>query len=260
MATEIHSTAVVGLKAELGQNVSIGPFCVVKDDAVIGDNSVLISHVVVHEHTSLGPDCTVSPFASLGGAPQDLKYTGEETCAKIGGGCQIREYVTVNRGSANGDGSTVVGDRCLLMATSHVAHDCKLGNDVILANSVALAGHVHVGDFVVLGGLAAVHQYVRIGDYAYVGGMSPVSQDIPPYVIASARGASFLHGLNKIGLKRRGFSDASMAALKKAYRIFFRYGLTIPEATERIKAEVELLPEVLHLINFMQTSERGVSR
>lgn len=260
MTTEIHPTAVVGSKAELGLDVTIGPFCVVENEAVIGDGTILESHVVIHSYTSLGPKCHVSPFATLGGQPQDLKYAGEKTYAKIGSGCQIREYVTVNRGTATGGGVTEVGDKCLLMATSHVAHDCKVGNEVVMANSVALAGHVHVEDYVILGGLAAVHQFVRIGAYAYVGGMTPVSQDVPPYVIATSRGENFLHGLNKIGLKRRGFNDNTMAALKKAYRIFFRYGLTVPEAAERIKAEVELLPEVLYLVDFMQTSERGISR
>lgn len=260
MATEIHPTAVVGAKAELGQNVSIGPFCVVQDDAVIGDGCVLDAHVMVYEFTSLGPNCKVSPFASLGGAPQDLTYKGEKTYTKIGAGCQIREYVTVNRGTSKGGGITVVGDKCLLMAVSHVAHDCKLGNEVIMANEVALAGHVHVGNYVTLGGLSAAHQFVRIGAYAYIGGMTAITQDVPPYVIAADRGEGFLHGLNKIGLKRRGFSDGTISALKKAYRIFFRYGLTVTEAVERVKAEVNLEPEVLHLIEFMQTSERGVAR
>lgn len=260
MATEIHSTAVVGSKAELGQDVVIGPFCVVQDNAVIGDGCVLDAHVMIYGFTSLGAGCRVSPFASLGGAPQDLTYKGEDTRAKIGAGCQIREYVTVNRGTARGGGLTEVGDRCLLMAASHVAHDCKLGKEVIMANEVALAGHVHVEDFATIGGLSAAHQFVRIGAYAYIGGMTAISQDVPPYVIATSRGESFLHGLNKIGLKRRGFNDSTMAALKKAYRIFFRYGLTVPEASERIKAEVELKPEVLHLMDFMQTSERGISR
>lgn len=260
MATEIHPTAVVGLKAELGQDVIIGPFCVIQDNAIIGDGCVLDSHVMIYEFTSLGPKCKVSPFASLGGAPQDLTYKGEKTHVKIGAGCQIREYVTVNRGTVKGGGLTEVGDKCLLMAASHVAHDCKLGKEVIMANEVALAGHVRVEDYATIGGLSAAHQFVRIGAYAYIGGMTAISQDIPPYVIAADRGEGFLHGLNKIGLKRRGFNDTTIMALKKAYRIFFRYGLTIPEASERIKAEVKLTPEVLYLIDFMQTSERGIAR
>lgn len=260
MATEIHPTAVVGSKAELGQDVIVGPFCVIRDNAVIGDGCVLDAHVMVYEFTTLGANCMVSPFASLGGAPQDLTYKGEATSAKIGDGCQIREYVTVNRGTAKGGGVTEVGNRCLLMAASHVAHDCKVGNEVILANEVALAGHVHVENYATIGGLSAAHQFVRIGAYSYIGGMTAISQDVPPYVVAAERGEGFLHGLNKIGLKRRGFNDETMSVLKKAYRIFFRYGLTVTEAAERIKAEVQLGPEVLHLIDFMQTSERGIAR
>lgn len=260
MATEIHATAFVAPNAKIGQDVTIGPFCVVENDAVVGDRCHLAAHVIVHGFTTLGADCQVSPFASLGGPPQDLMYKGENTMAEIGAGCVIREYVTVNRGTVKGGGMTKVGDKCMLMASSHVAHDCQLGREVIIANSGALAGHIHVGDYATIGGLSAVHQFVRIGDYAYIGGMSAVSQDVPPYVIATSRGESFLHGLNKIGLKRRGFSDETISALKKAYRLIFRYGLTVPEAVERVKAEVEQLPEVLRLIDFMQTSKRGVSR
>lgn len=260
MATEIHPTALVAPKAQIGQDVKIGPFCIVKDDAVVGDGCILDAHVVVHGHTTLGPECMVSPYASLGGPPQDITYKGEPTVAEIGAGCHIREYVTINRGTVKGGGVTRVGDKCLLMASSHVAHDCEMGREVIIANSGALAGHVTVGNYATIGGLSAVHQFVRIGDYAYIGGMSAVSQDVPPYVIATSRGESFLHGLNKIGLKRRGFSDDAMTALKKAYRLFFRYGLTVPEAAERVKAEVEQLPEVVHLIEFMQSSKRGISR
>lgn len=233
----------------------------VKAYAELGDSTILESHVAIHSYTSLGAGCVVSPFASLGGAPQDLKYAGEVTYVKIGAGCQVREYVTVNRGTPGGHGVTTVGDKCLLMASSHVAHDCVVGREVILANEVALAGHVEIGNFVNIGGLAAVHQFVRIGEYSYIGGMTPVTQDVPPYVIATDRGDTFLHGLNKIGMQRRGFSDVTLTALKKAYRIFFRFGLTVPEAVERVKAEVELLPEVQNLINFMQTTgKRGVAR
>lgn len=260
MSMEIHSTAFIAPKAQIGRNVKIGPFCVVKDNAEIGDGCILDAHVVVHERTALGANCLVSPFASLGGPPQDLTYKGEETKVEVGEGCIIREYVTISRGTVKGGGVTRVGDKCLLMASSHVAHDCQLGREVIIANSGTLAGHITVDDYATIGGLSAVHQFVRIGAYAYIGGMSAVPQDVPPYVIATSRGETFLHGLNKIGLKRRGFSDDTITALKKAYRLFFRYGLTVPEAVERVKAEVEQLPEVVHLMEFMQSSKRGISR
>lgn len=261
MATEIHPTAVVGAKAAIGVNVTIGPYCVINDRAEIGDGCMLESHVMVYGNTSLGAGCVVSPFASLGGDPQDLKYNGEETFAQIGANCRIREYVTVNRGTPGDSGVTKVGEGCLLMAASHIAHDCQVGREVILANEVALAGHVLVEDCAIIGGITAVHQFARIGAYAYIGGMSAIPQDVPPYVIAVGRGdGGFLHGLNKIGLKRRGFSDETIAALKKAYRLFFRLGLTVPQAVERIKAEIAPLPEVQHLLDFMQTSKRGISR
>lgn len=261
MATEIHPTAIVSPSAEIGQDVIIGPYSIIGDETSLGDGTVLDSHVVINNFTTLGPKCKVASFAAIGGAPQDLKYAGEKTYCKIGGGTIIREYVTVNRGTPTGGGVTEIGENCMLMATSHVAHDCKMGNNVIIANAVLLAGHVHLGNYSNIGGATVVHQFVRIGDYAYVGGASAVVQDVPPYVLASNRtGEGFLHGLNKIGLKRRGFSDAAMAALKKAYRIYFRFGLTIPEATERIKAEVDLLPEVVHLIDFMQSTKRGIAR
>jgi UDP-N-acetylglucosamine acyltransferase len=183
----------------------------------------------------------------------------EKTYVKIDRGTVVREFVTINRGTAFGTGVTEIGENNLLMAYCHVAHDCKTGRDVILANNATLAGHIVIGDYVTVGGLVAIHQFVRIGEYAYVGGKSAVPKDIPPYVIASGDRAK-LYGLNRIGLQRHGFSESTIAALKKVYRILFRYGMTLNEAIERALAEVEHLPEVNNLINFIKSSERGITR
>ncbi len=208
---------------------------------------------------SIAPDCHVFQFASVGAEPQAVKFKGEKTYVKIGRGTVVREFVTINRGTAFGTGVTQIGEKNLLMAYCHVAHDCQTGREVILANNATLAGHIVIGDYVIVGGLVAIHQFVRIGEYAYVGGKSAVPKDIPPYVIASGDRAR-LFGLNRIGLKRHGFSESAIMALKKVYRIFFRYGITINEAIERAQAEVDHLPEVVNFINFIKSSQRGITR
>jgi UDP-N-acetylglucosamine acyltransferase len=195
----------------------------------------------------------------VGAEPQAVKFKGEKTFVKIGRGTTVREFTTINRGTAFGTGVTEIGEENLLMAYCHVAHDCQTGRRAILANNATLAGHITIGDYVTVGGLVAIHQFVRIGEYAYVGGKSAVPKDIPPYVIATGDRAK-LYGLNRVGLKRHGFPETTISALKKVYRIFFRIGITLNEAIERSLAEVDHLPEVVNFINFIKSSERGITR
>ena len=255
----IHETAIVSPQAEVGVQVAIGPYAVVAADVVIGAGTTIGAHSVIDSHTSIGPECRIFPHAVLGEAPQSLKYAGEKTYVQIGRGTIIREFTTVHRGTAEGGGVTAVGDHCLLMAYSHVAHDCRVGSGVVLANAATLAGHITIGDHATIGGLVAIHQFVRVGEYAFVGGKSAVVKDVPPYVIAAGDRAR-LHGLNRVGLRRHGFSEKSLALLKQAYRIIFRIGLTLNEALERVRAEVDPVPEVANFIKFIQSSHRGITR
>ncbi|MCJ7538199.1 MAG: acyl-ACP--UDP-N-acetylglucosamine O-acyltransferase [Desulfobacterales bacterium] len=255
----IHPTAIIDSKADIDSNVDVGPHSIIGANVQIESGTVIGPHVVIQPHVEIGPDCHIFQFASIGAVPQALKFQGEETYVKIGRGTVIREFVTVNRGTGFGGEITEVGEENLLMAYVHIAHDCKTGRKVILANNATLAGHIVIEDFVTVGGLVAIHQFVRIGKYAYVGGKSAVVKDIPPYVIAAGDRAK-LHGLNNVGLKRHGFSQETLSSLKKAYRIIFRIGLTLNEAIERVKAEVEQVPEVNDLIRFIKSSERGITR
>ena len=255
----IHSTAIVDSSAEIDSNVEIGPYSIIEADVVIGSGTVVGPHVVVQPYVTIGPECRIFQYASIGALPQALAYKGEKTYVNIGRGTIVREFVTINRGTEFGGGVTEVGEENLLMAYAHIAHDCKTGREVIFANNATLAGHITIGDYVTVGGLVAVHQFVKIGNYAYIGGKSAVVKDIPPYVIVSGDRAR-LHGLNNVGLKRRGFSQETLSILKKAYRIIFRIGLTLNEAIERVKAEVEPIPEVIDLIDFIKSSERGITR
>ena len=255
----IHPSAIIDPKAEIDTDVEIGPYTVIADNVSIGSGTVIGPHVTVAPFVSIEPDCHIFQFASVGAPPQAVKFKGEKTYVKIGRGTVVREFVTINRGTAFGTGITQIGESNLLMAYCHVAHDCQTGREVILANNATLAGHIVIGDYVTIGGLVAIHQFVRIGEYAYVGGKSAVPKDIPPYVIASGDRAK-LFGLNRIGLKRHGFSESAIMALKKVYRIIFRYGITLNEAIERAQAEVDHLPEVVNFINFIKSSQRGITR
>ncbi|QTA81938.1 Acyl-[acyl-carrier-protein]--UDP-N-acetylglucosamine O-acyltransferase [Desulfonema limicola] len=255
----IHSTAIIHPGAELDSNVSVGPYSIIRENVAIGKGTVIGPHVTIDPYVNIGPDCRIYQFASVGAAPQDLKFKGEETYVKIGRGTVIREFVTINRGTEFGGGVTEVGEDNFLMAYCHVAHDCITGKRVILANNATLAGHIVIEDGVTVGGLVAIHQFVRIGTQAYVGGKSAVVKDIPPYVIASGDRAK-LHGLNSVGLKRQGMSQATLSTLKKAYRIIFRIGLTLNEAIERVCAEVDQIPEVVIFINFIKSATRGITR
>jgi UDP-N-acetylglucosamine acyltransferase len=255
----IHPTAIIDPKADIDSNVDVGPHSIIGENVQIGSGTVIGPHVVIQPYVEIGPDCNIFQYASIGAVPQALKFAGEETHVKVGRGTVVREFVTINRGTGFGGGITEVGEENFLMAYVHIAHDCKTGRNVILANNATLAGHIILEDFVTVGGLVAIHQFVRIGNYAYVGGKSAVVKDIPPYVIAAGDRAK-LHGLNSVGLKRHGFSQETLSLLKKAYRIIFRIGLTLNEAIERVKAEVEQVPEVNDLIRFIKSSKRGITR
>jgi UDP-N-acetylglucosamine acyltransferase len=255
----IHPTAIIDPSSQIESNVTIGPYAIIKSDVYIGSGTTIGPYTTIEEHVNVGEDCQIFQYASIGGAPQDLKFHGEKTYLKIGKGTIIREFVTINRGTEFGGGVTEVGENNYLMAYTHIAHDCKTGNRVILANNSTLAGHITIGDNVTVGGLVAIHQFVQIGDFAYIGGKSAVVKDIPPYVIASGDRAT-LHGLNNVGLKRQNFTKETIKELKKAYRIFFRIGLTVKQASERVKAEVEPIPEVKNFINFIVNSNRGITR
>jgi len=259
MARDIHKSAIVGKKAKIADDVHIGPFCTVGDGVMIKRGTRLISHIVVEGNTEIGEDCEIYPFASLGLPPQDLKYKNEPTGLKIGNSNIIREYVTIHRGSVNGDGLTETGDSNFFMAYVHIAHDCKIGNSIIMANAATLAGHVVVEDFAVLGGLLAVHQFTRIGTFAMVGGFSGIGQDIPPYTMASGARAK-LYGLNVIGLKRHGFSEEAVNNLKKAYKILFREKKTLKDALKKISSDLPQTNEIKNLVEFIEKNKRGICR
>lgn len=255
----IHPTALVSPKTEIGSDVEIGPYTIIGDHVTIGTGVVIGPHVTIDPFVEIGAECHIFQFASIGALPQAIKFQGEETYVKIGRKTIIREFTTINRGTGFGGGITEVGEENLLMAYTHIAHDCKTGRGVILANNATLAGHITIEDYVTIGGLTALHQFVRIGKHAYVGGKSAVVKDVPPFVIAAGDRAK-LHGLNRVGLKRHGFSADAIAMLKKTYRLIFRIGLTLNEAIERVRAEVDQTPEVDYLLDFIKASERGMTR
>jgi UDP-N-acetylglucosamine acyltransferase len=256
----VHQLAVVHPNAQISEDVSIGPFAVIGEHVIIGKGCKIGPHVVIDGWTQIGEFCEFSPGASIGSPPQDLKYKGEETRLVIGNYNIFREYVTVNRGTVGGGGVTTLGDHCMMMTYSHVAHDCHLGNYVIMANCVALSGHVTIEDYAIIGGLSAVHQFARIGAHCIIGGCSGVPQDIPPYMMASGGSRAKVYGLNIVGLKRRNFSEESLKALHKAYRMLFRSKFSIKHALEKVKVEIQGCPEVDYLVTFIEQSERGVCR
>jgi UDP-N-acetylglucosamine acyltransferase len=255
----IHPTALVSAKAEIDTDVDIGPYAIIGDSVTIGSGTVIGPHATIDPYVEIGAGCHIFQFASIGALPQAIKFQGEITHVKIGRNTVIREFATINRGTAFGGGITEVGDDNLLMAYTHVAHDCKTGRGVILANNATLAGHITVEDYAFIGGLTALHQFVRIGKHAYIGGKSAVVKDVPPFVIAAGDRAK-LHGLNRVGLKRYGFSDDAIAKLKKTYRLIFRIGLTLNEAIERVNAEIDQIDEVRYFLSFIKASQRGMTR
>jgi UDP-N-acetylglucosamine acyltransferase len=254
----VHPTAIVEKGARLGREVTIGPYCVVGPDVELGDQVALVSHVVVAGRTKIGAGTRIYPFASIGHPPQDLKYKGEPSELVIGINNVIREHVTMNPGTEGGGMITRVGDNCLFMVGAHVAHDCIIGNNVIMANNATLGGHVQVGDFAILGGLSAVHQFVRIGPHAMIGGMSGVENDIIPY--GSAMGdRAHLSGLNIVGMKRRGFSRDDIHVLRTAYRLLFAQEGTMSERVEDVESIYRDNEGVMDIVQFVRgSSQRAV--
>ena len=256
--TNIHPSAVVSDSARLGENVTIGAYCVIGDEVEIGDGSVIGPHAVIEKWTSLGKDCRVYQFASVGAAPQDLKFKGERSFTVIGDRTTIREGATIHRATGEGN-ETRIGNDCLLMAYIHVAHNCTLGNHVIMSNLASCAGHAIVEDRVVIGGMAGVHQFVKIGRNAMVGGMSKLVQDVVPYTIVDGHPAKVV-GLNNVGISRAGIPLESRRLIKKAYKILYRSGLSLPEAIAVIEQEVDSCEEVEHFLRFLRNAERGICR
>lgn len=258
MSTTIHPTAIVDPKAQLGQDVEIGPYCIVEDNVQIGDGTRVDAFAQVKKFTTIGKNNHIHSYAYLGGEPQHLGFKGEETYVRIGDDNLIREYVTIHRGTEVGHGYTSVGSGCMFMAYVHIAHDCRLGNKVIMANAASLAGHVDIGDGVVINGMTGIHQFVRIGDYAFLGAMGGFTMDVPPYMLATGvRGR--LHGPNSIGLKRIGMSGEARRSLKNAYKIIFRSGLPKAEAMDKALAEYPDSKEVKNVVDFIRASSRGVT-
>jgi len=255
---EIHPTAIVDSAASIGDNVSIGPYSVVGPNVVLGAGTCLHSHVNIDGNTELGEDCTVYPFASIGTKTQDLKFKGGNPGVKIGANTTIREYVTVNAATYDGD-FTRVGSGCLLMAYAHVAHDCIVDDEVIMANCATLAGHIHVEEKTIIGGLTAVHQFVRLGRMSIMGGCSKVIKDVPPYMMADGHPLE-VKGLNSVGLKRRNVAPEHRKILKEVYRILYRQDLTTRDAVKKIESEIERIPEVVHILEFIDGSERGITK
>lgn len=255
----IHPTAIISPDATLSEGVDIGPYSIIGPDVHIGKNTKIAPHVVIESRTDIGEENRIAQFASIGGPPQDLKYKGEPTRVVIGNRNIIKEYVTINRSTTADIGVTILGDDNMLMAYCHVAHNCKLGNHVIMSNGVNLAGHIHLEDYAIIGGMTGIHQFTRIGAHCIIGGASAVNKDIPPFVTASGNFAK-LYGLNMIGLKRRGFTEETIGALKAAYRIVFRSSLLLATAIRRVEEEVENLPEVRQFLDFIRASERGICR
>jgi UDP-N-acetylglucosamine acyltransferase len=254
----IHPTAIVHPDAKLGLNCLIGPYCIVGEHVELGEGCKLHAHVVIDGHTKLGKENEVYPFACLGLKTQDLKWTGGVTHVEIGDHNTFREGVTVHSATDDG-GVTRIGSNNCLLAYAHVAHDCIVGNHIVMSNVATLAGHVTVEDHAIVGGLTAVHQFCRIGKLAMIGGCSRVLRDIPPFMLAEGTPAA-ARTINKVGLERHGVSDEAQTALRQAFKVFSREGLTIANALEKIETELPPLPEIQHLVSFMKTSDRGIAR
>ncbi len=256
---KIHPTAIISPDAQLDKGVEIGPYSIIGSDVRIGKNTVIGPHTVIDDYTHIGEGCRIFQFCSIGAPPQDLKFGGEKTSVVIGNFNIIREFVTIHRATSADIGMTLIGEHNMLMAYAHVAHNCKLGNHIIMSNVATLGGHVHVEDYAIIGGLSAVHQFSRIGAHCIIGGASGVAKDVPPYTLANGNHAR-LFGLNLVGLKRRNFSEETIKALGKAYRIIFRSRLLLDAAIKKVEDEVENFPEVQHFIQFIKESKRGVCR
>ncbi len=256
MSIHVDPHAVVSPKAQLGDGVVVGPFSVIEDDVVIGAGTWIGTHAHIANGSRLGKNCKVFSSAAVGGPPQDLKYNGEPTTLEVGDSTVIREFVTLNRATVE-TGKTIIGSNCLFMAYTHVAHDCRVGNNVIMANCSPLGGHVHVGDYVIIGGMTPVHQFVHIGDHAMIGGGFRAVKDVPPYTLCGSEPLRF-EGLNIIGLRRRGFTPKAIEMLDKAYHLIYQSNLNVSQAVARIREEVEIVPEVQNVLDFIASSKRGI--
>jgi len=255
----IHPSAIVHPRARLGESVSIGAYSVVGEHVEIGDDTRIGPHVVIEGHTRIGRDNRVFQFCSLGAMPQDKKYGGEPTRLEIGDGNTIREFCTLNCGTAQDAGVTRIGNDNWIMAYVHVAHDCQIGDHTIFANNAQLAGHVHVGDYAILGGFTGVHQFVRIGAHSFTAIATVLVHDLPPYVMAAGDTAK-THGINTEGLRRRGYSAAALAAIKRAYKTLYRSGLTLDQARAQLAEQAVTCAEIGVLVDFLQGSTRGIVR
>jgi len=257
MTTFIHETAIVAAGAQVGNGCHVGPFSIVGENVVLADGVRLDSHVVIEGETRVGEETHVFPFVSIGLAPQDLKYAGEPTATEIGKRNHIREFVTIHRGTSGGGGLTKIGDDNLFMAQAHVAHDCRIGSEVIMANAATLAGHVEIADRANVGAYSGVHQFCRVGFEAFVGGYSVVVKDAPPFAIIQGNHAK-CYGLNRVGMKRRGYSKDTIEKLHRAYHLLLSAKLNTTQALEKIKEEISGCDEVGMLVKFYESSKRGV--
>lgn len=255
MSTQIHPTALVSSRAELGVGVSVGAFAIIGDNVIVGDGCTIEPRATLERNVRLGQQVTIGSGTIVGGDPQDLKFKGEETWVEIGDGTRIREYATINRGTAQ-SWKTTVGKGCFLMSYVHLAHDCHIGDGVIISNGTQLAGHVTIEDRAIVSGLVAVHQFAKIGKHAFVGGCSRVAKDVPPFIKAVGNPVK-LYGLNSVGLQRAGFAEETIRELKRAYRLFFRSELNVSQAMTRARTELSGIPEIEHFLSFLEASERG---
>lgn len=256
--SQIHPKAIIDPKAEIAERVIIKAFAVIEADVKIGSGTIIEPHAIIASGTTIGENCKIFSGAILGTVPQDLKFEDEKTFVTIGNDTVIREYATINRATTHSF-YTRVGNNCMIMAYAHIAHDCQIGNNVIIANSVNMGGHVIIGDYVGIGGLTGIHQFVKIGEQCFISGMSKVPKDVPPYILAMRDPLTFA-GLNKVGLKRRGFSDDELTQLKKAYKILYSKNHTVKEAIQKISDSVDHTTHVNHLIEFLGSSDRGIIR
>ena len=252
-----HATSIVDPKAHLSEFTSVGPYSIIESNVNIGSNCQIDSHVLIGWGTTIGDDCNIHKGAVVGTIPQDLKFKGEDSELIVGDRTVIREYATLNRGTLPGEAKTIVGEDCLLMAYSHIAHDCILGDQVIIANAVQLAGHIEIDSYSSVGGLTAIHQFVKIGQSSFIGGRARVPQDVPPFILASGEPLNY-YGPNAVGLRRRGFSRDQISNIKKAYSYIYSDKLNLTQATEAIKSEMEISSEINVIFDFLERSNRGL--
>ena len=248
--------SVISKKAQIGKNVSIGPYCIIEDNVIIGDNTIIDSHTIIKEYTEVGENCNIFSHCVIGGVPQDKKYNGEKSKLVIGNNNTIREFCTLNRGTEE-SGITKIGNNCLFMAYVHIAHDCYLKNDIILANGVQLGGHVTIDNYGIVGGMTPVHQFCKIGMHSFIGGGLRVVQDVPPYIIANGEPLKF-SGINILGLRRRKFSSTQRENIKKAYKLIYNSNYNISQATEKIKNTFNIDDSINDILDFIKSSSRGL--